>query len=61
VKNQRFRSGAAYGACGVMIICAALMIFLGDYRVAAMVAAQAGVAFCLSFNAAKTNARKPTQ
>jgi hypothetical protein len=40
-----------------MVICAAAMLFLGEYRVAAMIAAQAAVAFCLTYNVAKKRAR----
>jgi hypothetical protein len=56
VQNQRPR--VALGACGVMVICSAAMLFMGEYRVAAMIAAQAGLAFCLTYNAAKTSGKK---
>jgi hypothetical protein len=34
------------------------MLILCDYRVAAMIAAQASMAFCLTYNAAKTGRKK---
>jgi hypothetical protein len=41
-----------------MVICSAAMLFMGEYRVAAMIAAQAGLAFCLADSAAKSVGRK---
>jgi hypothetical protein len=55
---QNRRPQLAFAACAVMVICVAVMLFLREYRVAAMIAAQAGVAFCLSYNAAKTGRKK---
>jgi hypothetical protein len=37
------------------------MLFMGEYRVAAMIAAQAGVAFCLTYKAAKTGWKKASK
>jgi hypothetical protein len=45
----------------VMVVCAALAFFAGEHRAAAMIAAQAGVAFCLTYNAAKSVGRKRTE
>jgi hypothetical protein len=47
---QNLRPRVALGACAVMVIAAAAMFFAGEYRVAAMIAAQASVAFCLTYN-----------
>jgi hypothetical protein len=55
VQNQRPR--VALAACAVMVICSAAMLFMGEYRVAAMIAAQAGLAFCLADSAAKSAGR----
>jgi hypothetical protein len=41
-----------------MVACAALAFFAGEYRAAAMIAAQSGVAFCLTYNAAKSTGKK---
>jgi hypothetical protein len=55
VQNQRPR--VALGACAVMVIAAAAMFFAGEYRVAAMVAAQASVAFCLTYTVPRESGR----
>jgi hypothetical protein len=61
MQTGRFQPRPAFGACGVIVICAAAALFMGEYRVAAMMAAQAGIALCLSYNAAKTTGRKRTR
>lgn len=58
MQSRRFQPRPAYGASLVIVICSAAALCMGEYRVAAMLAAQAGMAFCLSYNAAKTSARK---
>ena len=36
-----------------MLACSAAALFMGEYRVAAMIATQAGLSFCLTINAAE--------
>lgn len=58
MQARRFQPKAAYGASVVIAMCAAATLFMGEFRVAAMMACQAGLAFCLSLNAAKKAGRK---
>jgi hypothetical protein len=60
VQKQQFQPRAAYGACCVTGICAAALLFMDEYRIAAVIAAQAVFFFCLTYNAAKSAARKRT-
>ena len=49
---RRFRSQLAFGACGLMVMSAAVAYFAGDHKAAALIAAQALMASCLTGAAA---------
>ncbi len=53
MENQRFRFRLAFGACGLIAILAAAAFFAGGHRVAAIIAGQACLVFCLTYSAAK--------
>lgn len=52
-KTQRFRPRLAFGACGVMVICAAAAFFADGHRSAAIIAGQAWLACFLTYGAIK--------
>ena len=60
-QNQITRPQVAFGAAGFMVICAVAAFFAGGHRAAGIIAAQAGMALCFAYAAAKRSKNRPTE
>lgn len=61
MRQQRIRRLAPYIAFGLILLCSAAMIFMREYRAAAIIAAQAAWVFLFSLSAVRSAAKRRGQ
>jgi hypothetical protein len=55
MQYQRFQPRLVFGACGLIVVFAAVAFYAGDHKAAAIIATQALIVFCFAYSAAKRN------